>query len=38
MGEREWVKGREEDEVRVRRVLNLTGQQKDTFSRIVLVG
>ena len=38
MGEREWVKVWEEYEVRVRRVLNLTGQQKETFTRIVLAG
>ena len=30
MGEREWVRGREDGEVRVGRVSDPTGQQKET--------
>ena len=38
MGEREWARDREDDEVRVGRLLNPTGQQKETIARIVLAG
>ena len=38
MGEREWVRGREDDEVRVGRVSDPTGQQKKTTAGMVLAG
>ena len=36
MGEREWVRGREDGEARVGRVSDLTGQQKETAAEMVL--
>ena len=38
MGEREWVRGREDDEVRVGRVPASIGQQKETNAGMMLEG
>ena len=38
MGEREWVKGREDEEVRLGRVPTLTCQSKETIAGMVLAG